>query len=375
MEKLHDTYQLTITTLSPLHIGTGSTLRRGFDYVTHKGQTWVFDAAALAELLFDQDPQDFERMAQGAPAGDLIRDNEYHPDNPIFRYVMKGEPRAVSRGAELQEQIKDAWDRPYIPGSSLKGALRTALMYVGWQQRQLQFDPRNLKDNVKFAAQPLEQQVLGGKPGRPGDAPNFDLLRILQVSDSNPDEQKRLRLLNVQVAAGNKTGSPIELEAIPREVTFTASLTLDGFLRKEEPVRQMGWEEDQLKWIKAIPRVANHFTKTRLNQELARWENSGAPIRSFYLTLARTFGELNERSEFLLQLGWGGGWDSKTLGDLLTGNSQAFFQVVKRFERQMDRQRSFRKGDRYPKSRRVIVRDEQPQMPLGWIRVRMERVP
>src|SRR5690606_40558751 len=42
------------------------------------------------------------------------------------------------RGAEIQEQIKDPWDRPYIPGSSLKGALRTAIAFVGAAQRQVQ---------------------------------------------------------------------------------------------------------------------------------------------------------------------------------------------------------------------------------------------
>jgi CRISPR-associated protein Csm5 len=375
MGKLHDTYQLTITTLSPLHIGTGNTLRQGFDYVTHNGQTWVIDSAVLADMLYDQDPQDFERMAQGSPAGDLIRPNEYQPENRVFRYVMRGEPRARGRGAELQEQIKDPWDRPYIPGSSLKGALRTALAFVGWQHRQLTFDPRDLKNDVRFAASPLEQKILQGKPDKPANAPNYDLLRIVQISDSAPDPAGRLQLLNVQVVAGNKAGSPIELEAIPRDTTFTATLTLDGHLRQPDVVQHMGWEDDQLKWLRAIPRIVNYFTKSRLNQDIERWADSSAPIRSFYHTLARIVTELDERTECVLQLGWGGGWDSKTLGEHLTANPEAFYQVVKRFERQMDRQKSFKKGDRYPKSRRVIVRDEQPIAPLGWIRVKMERVP
>src|SRR5690606_41846159 len=138
MAKLHTVYQLTITTLSPLHIGTGNTLRRDYDYVTHRGKTWVINQSALAAMLYAQDPSEFERMAAGASAADLIRPDEFKEDSPLFRYVMAGEPRAHSRGAEIQEQIKDPWDRPYIPGSSLKGALRTAIAFVGAAQRQVQ---------------------------------------------------------------------------------------------------------------------------------------------------------------------------------------------------------------------------------------------
>ncbi|MBN1964767.1 MAG: type III-A CRISPR-associated RAMP protein Csm5 [Anaerolineae bacterium] len=375
MGKLHDTYHLTITTLSPLHIGTGNTLRQGYDYVTHQGQTWVFDADVLADMLYEQDPGEFERMVHGAPAGELIRDNEFNPDSPLFRYVMRGEPRSRGKGAELQELLKDPWDRPYIPGSSLKGALRTALAVVGWEQRKLAFTPQELGNNVKTAAQPLERRVLGGNPPRPGDAPNYELLRVLQVSDSAPGEREDLQLINVQVAVGEKAGSPIELEAVRRDVTFQATLTLDGFLRQEHVAQRLGWSsDDQLKWLRAIPQVANMFTVHRIDSERERWATSDAPIRGFYETLARILGQLDTRSEFLLQLGWGGGWDSKTFGRVLTQKPAVFAQVVEKYGKTLVRKGEYKPGDRYPKSRRVVVRQGQMSAPLGWIKVRMERV-
>ncbi len=376
MGKLHDVYQLTITTLSPLHIGTGNTLHQGYDYVTHQGQTWVFDADVLADMLYEQNPDDFQRMVQGAPAADLIRPGEYQPDSPLFRYIMRGEPRSKGRGAELQEQIKDPWDRPYIPGSSLKGALRTALAAVGWEQRGLDFEPHDLGSSANFAALPLERRVLGGSPKRPDDAPNYyDLLRALQVSDSTPGEKEHLHLLNVQVVAGEKAGAPVELEAVKANVTFTATLTLDGFLRQRDgAARQLGWKKDQLHWLKNIPMVVNAFTVHRIDGERERWRTVDAPIRSFYATLARTLGRLDTNSEFLLQLGWGGGWDSKTFGWVLTEQPEVFAQVVRRYGKKMVRQGSYRPGDRYPKSRRVVVRQGQAAFPLGWIRVRMERM-
>lgn len=377
MGKLHDTYKLTITTLSPLHIGTGNTLRQGYDYVTHGGQTWVFDAEVLADALYQYDPDEFDKMAQGVPAGDLIRPDEYDPASLLFRYVLRGEPRSKGKGAELQEQLKDPWDRPYIPGSSLKGALRTALAYVGWGQRKLVFGLGDLNERggAKFAALPMERKVLNAAQPPRGREPNHDLLRALQVGDSTPGEKENLQLLNVQVAVGTKAGSPIELEAIRRDVTFEATLTLDGFLRQDNVTAQLGWQKDQLLWLMNIPKVVNAFTVHRIDSERKRWRAIDEPVRSFYDTLDRVLRQLDLSSEFLIQLGWGGGWDSKTFGDILTRDGQVFKQVVQKYGKTMVRQGEYKPGDTYPKSRRVVVNSsDKPVFPLGWIKVRMERV-
>lgn len=368
MGKLHTTYRLTITTLSPLHIGTGTILRQGYDYVVHDGKTWVFDADVLAEKLYQEDQHRFKQMADGCPAGDLIYPHEYEHDSPLFRYVLPGAVRAGSKGAELQEQLKDPWDRPYIPGSSLKGALRTALATVGWEQRKLKFAPDWLGDNPKTAAQPMEARVMYGSK----TTPNYDLLRALQISDSTPVDKQSLQLFNVQVVTGDELASPIELEAIKREVTFEAALTLDRFLLKNGTTR-LGWQKDQLQWLRNIPTVVNAFTIRRLDSERDRWEASKAPIQSFYETLYRQMQRLTQ-DEFLLQLGWGGGWDSKTFAYVLTADDDKFYALVRKYRSQMDRQRSFEQGDRFPKSRRLVVQKEQAFRPLGWIKVKMERV-
>lgn len=371
MAKLHTVYQLTITTISPLHIGTGNKLRRDYDYVTHRGKTWVIDSSALAEMLYERDHRDFEQMAAGAPAANLIHPDEFKEDSPLFRYVLQGEPRAQARGSEIQEQIKDPWDRPYIPGSSLKGALRTALAVIGAQQRQVPIRPAALNRDSRFAAQPLEQEVLNAAGTPRGKIPNYDLLRALQISDSTPAEGPSLQLLNAQVTTGQKHGSPIELEAIPRGVTFTATLTLDGFLLRKSTRSKLGWGDDQRKWLRNIARVANYFTLYRLEQERERWEGINAPIRSFYQKEFRR--RIDESSEFFLQLGWGGGWDSKTFG-LLLSDGAVFSQLVSIYGKQLIRHGKYEVGDRFPKTRRVVIRKDKPAQPFGWIHVKMERI-
>lgn len=376
MGKLHSIYRLAITTLTPLHIGTGNTLLRDYDYVTYSGRTWVLNTEALAELLYEKSPDSFQQMVGGRPASELLSRGDYLEDSPLFRYIMQGEPRSIQQGAVLQEQIKDGWSRPYIPGSSLKGALRTALAFVGWSQRQPQFNPNDLGNRAKFAAVPMEQKIFLPSNTRRGQEPNYDIMRAMQVGDSTPDERRQLLLLNVVVLAGEKQGSPIELEAVNRDVTFTADLALDGFLLKTGTMTQLGWQKDQRIWLRNLPTVVNAFTDDRLEQEQRRWHaTQAAPgVRGFYNFLRQERGKCAE-NEFIFQLGWGGGWDSKTFAHILTEDERKFAAVIGKYKNQMLRRGHFEAGDLYPKSRRVIVDGrDTPSAPLGWVKIRMEEI-
>ncbi|MCU0498996.1 MAG: type III-A CRISPR-associated RAMP protein Csm5 [Anaerolineae bacterium] len=371
MAKLHKTFRLTITTLTPLHIGTGNHLLRDFDYVTRDGKTWVVNEEALADLLIDYE-DDLAKMAAGRPVSELLRPSDYQADSPLFRYVLPGEPRSEKPGSVLQEQIKDPWDRPYIPGSSLKGALRTALFYAGYEQRKLQFKVSDLGNSAKFAAQTLERNVFANNVS-PGKAPNHDLLRALQISDSVPDDQKRLQIVNITVSKnGQSSGSPIELEAIPPSITFEMTLTLDGYLLNDQTRRNVGYEDDQLKWMRRISQVINYWTQQRLATEMAlkryfNWSEGFQRVIQYYEQ------DQLQKDEFILQLGWGGGWDSKTLGKHLTDNQPEFARLVNDSRFKMLRKGKFAEGDMYPKTRRAVVTPKmRPVSLLGWIWVRME---
>lgn len=371
MAKLHKTFRLTITTLTPLHIGTGNHLLRDFDYVTRDGKTWVVNEEALADLLIDYE-DDLAKMAAGRPVSELLRPSDYQADSPLFRYVLPGEPRSEKPGSVLQEQIKDPWDRPYIPGSSLKGALRTALFYAGYEQRKLQFKVSDLGNSAKFAAQTLERNVFANNVS-PGKAPNHDLLRALQISDSVPDDQKRLQIVNITVSKnGQSSGSPIELEAIPPSITFEMTLTLDGYLLNDQTRRNVGYEDDQLKWMRRISQVINYWTQQRLATEMAlkryfNWSEGFQRVIQYYEQ------DQLQKDEFILQLGWGGGWDSKTLGKHLTDNQPEFARLVNDSGFEMLRKGKFAEGDMYPKTRRAVVTPKmRPVSLLGWIWVRME---
>jgi CRISPR-associated protein Csm5 len=365
-------YTLKVTTITPLHIGSGEELLNEYDFAVYNGQTWRINEAALLEAQNTDDPRLAERLARTPPAQLLEKPADFRPDSPCFRYVVKGVPRSALEGAQVREQLKDTFDRPYLPGSSLKGALRTALAWHAWGQRQLTPDVARLGRRREWAAQDYERTLLGPDP-------NHDLLRALQVADSRPLGADRLMLLNARVVGrGGKLAAPIELEAIRPDTVFEMRLKIDRALFSDW-ARRNGLELPGAEWLDRLPELAKAHAGPRIAQESA-WFGAipGARrLQDFYMQLGKA--RLGKNG-FLVQLGWGAGWQSKTLGTHLQASQPFMERIIDDYRLARGERKA---GDPFPKSRRVAVsfaRDERggtaetAASPLGWVLVEMTPV-
>ncbi|MCX7855690.1 MAG: type III-A CRISPR-associated RAMP protein Csm5 [Anaerolineae bacterium] len=364
-------YRARATLLTPLHIGSGRDLLLSYDYAVHGGRTWRLNEEAILEAQNVDDPKVLERLMATPPA-QLLRPSDFQEGSPFFRYIIRGVPRSPAEGAQLREQLKDPYDRPYLPGTSLKGALRTALAWHAWRELGLRPERTRLNPNPRFAAQGYERTLFGPDP-------NHDLLRALHVTDSAPVGADRLILINARVLhRGGQMASPIELEAVAPETVFSFTVKLDQALFSEWAQRhrlKMQGEE----WLRALPAIVNRHTAQRLKEEQA-WFN-GVPGAERILEF---YGGLGAPPQgFLLQVGWGTGWDDKTLGSRLRADPN-FLEGILRSPREggygIARGRR-RPGDPFPKSRRVVTQVqrapdgrtlERPVAPLGWIWVEWE---
>jgi len=362
-------YDVEVGVCSPLHIGSGETLLQGYDFVTHAGRTWRLNLEAL--LLEKAEDPAVARQLATLPPGSLLSPADLRQGSPLFRYVMPGVPRSSETNAQVLEQIKDVWDRPYLPGSSLKGALRTALLWHALKAQGRSVDPRELVPNPKRAAQPLERQVLGADP-------NHDLLRALHVADSEPLEPGKLMLVNAKVIAGEMAGSPIELEAIQAGVVVHTQVKVDRALFSRW-AQQRGLDLSAGEaWLRELPAIVAQFSKERLQQGLT-WCGtlaSRSKLAGFYRDqLAGQGGNVCH-----LQVGWGGGWDSKTIGLLLQERPDTLEEVIRIYR--LHRGRPRRPGQRFPTTRRIAMRREVGPAqqarevmvaPLGWVRLAFQR--
>jgi len=364
-------YHLTISVLTPLHIGNGRELMHEYDYALYRGNTWRLNEAALLEAQAGiEDPRYVEMLSKTPPAR-LLKESDYAPQSPFFRYVIRGVPRSQAEGAVVREQIKDPFDRVYLPGSSLKGALRTALAWYAWRERGMRPDVAKLGRDRRFAAQRFERELFGADP-------NHDLLRALQVSDSQalpPNEA--LMLINARVLnRGGSLGAPIEAEAIRPDRKFEMTLKIDRQLYSDW-ARRHGLNLREGQWLDHLVSVVRAYAQQRIADELQwyRAAQNAQRLVDFYQRLNTA--QLAENA-FLLELGWGTGWESKTLGSHLKRDSGFMQHIIRTYRLGRG---NYGLNNPFPKSRRVVMsyqRDangkvlgEQPALPLGWVLVEM----
>jgi CRISPR-associated protein Csm5 len=375
-------YHLKLTALTPLHIGNGRQLGYGYDYaLTEDDYFWRFNEDAILDGKGEMDAKSAETLAHSKPI-DLVGDDEYLPDSTLFRYVIQGVPTASD--GNVREFIKDVYDRPYLPGTTLKGALRTAIGWSEWGGKHLHPISGDLFRNGKkvrkeFAAQDFERKIFGKKSaGENGSDANYDLMRAFMVSDSQslpPNDS--LQILNVAVfrRAGqrDKVDKVSSLEVIQPKISFDLTVKIDLTLFSDWAKQLHLGEATRLTdWVN----ICRGYSRQRIQTELSYYrhqKSAGIDMAlKFYEQMERLEPELGANS-FWLQLGWGTGWDDKTLGSCLKEPAAEGYlkKAIEIFD--LGRGHTYPSVQEFPMSRRLPYSSNTSLgKPLGWALVEIE---
>ena len=216
-------YQVKLHTLSPVHIGSGVKIgKKEYIYMPWNHQVLIPD---ITKMYLDVQRKGFGREFEdylmdsrrnGMSLSLWLKNHSFRGEDyeRWKRYEMDAGEAFVEvgnkkpRDKEIDAFIKDAYGMPYVPGSSIKGMLRTAL--IAWEihkhpdkYRETQAMIRkmaNVKSNrTKYLAKEmanLEQQILytlKRDEEKAGNAVN-DNLSGLHVGDSDPISLKQLTL-------------------------------------------------------------------------------------------------------------------------------------------------------------------------------------
>lgn len=170
-------YEVTLTTKGPVHIGSGEKIQKKewiLDKKNRKGyildQLKFFDY--LREKYLIKSYEDF-MLRDNRPLDQWIAEKGIKI-KPFTSYVIDcGNVYDVNTIKELNLFIKDAYGKPYIPGSSLKGALRSAII-SGLLNRP---ENRGNKENIV-----REIRMISGEAPKPAN--------YKKVTIPNPKELK-----------------------------------------------------------------------------------------------------------------------------------------------------------------------------------------
>jgi len=203
-------YRVHLTPLTPIHIGTGESLEP-FEYVVAGDTLYRFTLDDFLLALARDDQARFVQVVeQSVPATRrfvaervevAVRVARFEASvSPAARALYDGRMEGGVAHPEVFACIRTG-ERPYVPGSSLKGALRTALLYHAMD-----------KDNPARDARKLEQAVFGFRTVQQ------DPFRAFKLGDGGPLETRtRVRAVAVNTRRAGRWDEDVAVlvETVP----------------------------------------------------------------------------------------------------------------------------------------------------------------
>lgn len=339
-------YNFQVEVLTPLHIGSGEEVDP-YEYVIKDGRLYKINLSELLYQLSPAEQEEFDKIST-----DIVQLRQFIRNRADFDKFSEFSVN-VSKTVEsaYETKFKDMYNQlivapfirefssTFIPGSSLKGAIRTAVIFElfhGKADERMQpdiFEAELLKSQRGFYDERTQRFVTRGLDG------GKDPFRAIKITDAKlPEGATQIE----KVETFSKKTNEIESLNIQlfkeityssfqnNPVTFTAELRIDDQLINRS-------REIKLKSIDKsfIVKACNNFARQIITHELEYFENH--PTAKIYSQLKE---ESLDENTFLLRIGWGSGFDSMTVN-------------LKQ------------KRPKYTQTRKLI----DGYLPLGWARV------
>lgn len=317
--------KIKIETLTAVHIGSGETLQYGTDFVT--GETEDGDVLSIIEprkvldlIGVDNVQQWVKAIERKEPTSQVVK--RYVPNAKLEDYSNRIilEWSDVRDTDTLKEQIHNGQGRPYIPGSSIKGAIRTSILAsladtIQSKENKIDKSGKDFKGffKQKADAKRIESELFGATP-------NNDIFRFLQVGDAYFGELREvaIRMVNINERERHSfwdTSKPQLIEAISPEddSEFQLKLNISGYNFSRGKVNQL---PSCMSSEAELFRTINTHTQKLLCEELEYWEEREDKDESDKVTIylekvndilsiARA---CKDGKECILRIGHGSGW-------------------------------------------------------------------
>lgn len=379
-------YNLVAQTLSPIHIGSGVKLGKA-DFIQQNGLVHIIDETKMMTWIIGQ--TNAEQLAL------ILADDLRRPESGIEKFLKErfqgnlsdviayslpyqGSPKDISAF------IKQADNQAYIPGSSIKGVLRSGLLRgkmlgdEGLRQKAVRAIDQGAarSGKPKTNSDQIQANLFVQQGIEPSRWSNYDLNRVLLIRDSEAIPAEDLEIVAVKTLSVQYDQSlkpkpyPIFVEVLPAGQRTNLAATLQTNLF-QDAARSLGLQklEDLMVFL---PDYCRRVSQDLLSQELNFYERHGRSDLAEWFQKRLNQLAKSEGDVFILPMGWGSGYDAKTITDLL--GEETFEQVVDTYRNTSGLGKPGRNKDAEwlglddsPKSRKIIERPSGKVEPMGWV--------
>ena len=231
---------------------------------------------------------------------------------------------------------------PFLPGSALKGALRTGFVFAN-----------------------------------PGDRGVSDKMRVVSVADSGSRSRETFKVYMMRVSKlvsrgpsqytlGWKSDAPGFAEMAAPGTSFEGLWRENAFLNGEEVRQALRWREPVTR--ERLFTACNLYAEKQLqlHAQYAAWTGLGE-LAASVAELQQKLTAARDQGRCLLAIGWGGGFVSKSAAIGLPDEEyRKVLGALPYYER------AIKSGMPFPKTRRVVFLKNKPATLPGWVELSVE---
>lgn len=333
--------KIKIETLTAVHIGSGETLQYNNDYIKGKNKDGydilgIIEPRKVMNLIGEEHINEWvTSIESNKPTSEIIK--IYAPNATIDSYSKRIILFFADKTTtELKEQIHDGMGRPYIPGSSIKGAIRTSILasLINKNDEGLIFTKdkfgtikKDKKGNVLVNATAIEKKYFSSIDSEVSRQlhitdSNSDIFRFLQVGDAyfGKNYEIALRMVNINEREHKNFWDESKQQMIEAicpedEAFFELKINIDGYKLSQEK-KAVHTMPHEMQSIGDLFQLINQHTTSLIESDIEFWkdrtekDDSGRTddyieSMSNILAVARS---CNTGKECVLRIGHGSGW-------------------------------------------------------------------
>jgi CRISPR-associated protein Csm5 len=377
-----------VTCLTPLLVGDGRKLSP-IDYMVWKDHVNVLDQWRIFRLLAKGPRLDgYLNQLKTADRLDFASWGGFAQNFAGRRIPFENTAystywnRAVGESLHIPTFASGA-SGPYLPAASIKGALRTAMLFANWRDGMLQSTLERFKSErpPRRPAENVEEQALGSA--------GVNRMRYIGAGDSAtvPVSQFKVYLLRTSTLLPRGAGFTLGWKQSPRGAVDGARPddSTPAFAEMAAPgtTFEGRWDEKtfflnpdvrrSVRWPEGLNRerffeAANVYASgvLTIQRQYASWAGMGLLDRSLD-ELEQRLAAAREKGACLLPLGWGGGLLAKSAW--LDTTNPEYRQILQQFALY---DRALASKLPFPKTRRIVFLNNRPATLPGWVELTVE---
>ena len=384
-------YNVKLLPLTDIHIGSGKDIE-AYEYTVKDKYMYRIDMSEVFDKMNDSEKENFYKILQENNFFN-IRSWIYSNYKEEWGYIYK---EKVSSDFEkyYKEKLDDKSqensqlsisefigynNKKYIPGSSIKGALRTAFIYSDFLENEKKYEIKSSyeikngkrvynRKEIDKEVKIMESEVLlaekedryGNKIDKKGEKlglePKKDPFKTVKIFDTEEIELEKFSVNILQIKEGNlfcevlggmyKKIDNIEKINFGNEIDFKQGINFNIVLTEYYLKNNFRMEYKKNLGIKKLLDSLDDKMENILNFEIEKErEKDSYNLRNFYEFLKKIFNSFKNKNISLVRIGKYTGFNDKTINLLTTNPSE--------------------------NSRTIL---DENNYPMGWVLIKVEEV-